>query len=328
MGDRVTESEEETSYSYSSNEEEDLTELCAFVKYNKEYKREGPALIYIPDNYILTEYKDGKCEKGYMLHGDNGLSELKYENNKITSRTVIEATPGKLHDPTGTYEFNGFIQNDSPMGFGICKDIASNQVIYQGYMIGWERSIDGVSKKDNKKVFSGSWCANKRCGYGIEYDENEMISREGYWFNDEFIHSNLFLANPLNLSMSKWKVNTSLCSEVLNFSGFQKVEEITFNSRNFETTGIVNITGLQNLKKIEFEANGFSMFGYANPKRSFCISDCPLLESILIGKYCFTDFTHFELSKLDSLEVLKTGSIDFDSFNFYEASFSIQSSSC
>ena len=44
MGDRVTESEEETSYSYSSNEEEDLTELCAFVKYNKEYKRNSKFL--------------------------------------------------------------------------------------------------------------------------------------------------------------------------------------------------------------------------------------------------------------------------------------------
>ena len=60
MGGSEVEGEDYTSESYSSEDEQDFTELCAFVKYNKEFKREGLALIYIPDNYILTEYKDGK----------------------------------------------------------------------------------------------------------------------------------------------------------------------------------------------------------------------------------------------------------------------------
>ena len=315
MGGSEVESEDYTSESYSSEDEQDFTELCAFVKYNKEFKREGLALIYIPDNYILTEYKDGKREKGYVLHGSNCLKEVTFENDEIVHQAVIEATPGILRDPTGTLEFDGYIQDD---------DIVSNQVIYQGYMIGWERNIEGISRKDNKKVYNGSWCANKRCGYGIEYDEKEMILREGYWFDDEFIQSSLYLANPLNPTMNKWEVNNSLCSEVLGLSGFQALEEITFNSKSFETVGVVNITGLPKLGKIEFKANSFSMFGYANPKRSFRISDCPLLESIDIEKYCFTDYTHFELSNLDSLETLKIGYLDSDSFNFYEASFSIQ----
>lgn len=324
MGSSEVESEDYTSDSYSSEDEIDFTELCAFVKYNKEFKREGRALIYIPDNYILTEYKDGKRERGYVLYGNNCLKEVTFENDEIVHQTVIEAIPGILRDPTGTLEFDGYIQDDSPMGFGSCKDIASNQVVYQGYMIGWERNIDGISMKDNMKVYNGSWCANKRCGYGIEYDKKEMILREGYWFDDEFVQSNLFLANPVNATMSKWKVNNSLCSEVLELSGFRALEEITFNSNSFETLGIVNITGLQKLRTIEFKANSFSMFGYANPKRSFRISDCPLLESIDIEKYCFTDYTHFELSNLGSLETLKIGNLESDSFNFYEASFSIQ----
>ena len=324
MDGSEVESEDYTSESSYSEEKEDLTELCAFVKYNKEFRREGRALIYIPDNYVLTEYKDGKCERGYALHGNNCLKEVTFENNEIVQQTVIPAIPGMLRDPTGTLEFDGYIQDDSPMGFGSCKDIASNQVIYQGYMIGWERNIEGISMKDNKKVYNGNWCANKRCGYGIEYDEKEMILREGYWFDDEFIQSSLFLANPLNPTMSKWKVNNSMCSEVLDLSGFQALEEITFNSNSFETIGIVNITGLQKLRKIEFEAKSFSMCGYSNSKRSLRISDCPLLESIDIERYCFTDYTHFELSNLDSLETLIIGSIDNDSFNFYEASFSIE----
>lgn len=324
MDGSEVESEDYTSESYSPEDEQDFTELCAFVKYNKEFKREGLALIYIPDNYILTEYKDGKRERGYVLYGNNCLKEVTFENDEIVHQAVIEATPGILRDPTGTLEFDGYIQDDSPMGFGSCKDIASNQVIYKGYMIGWERNIEGISRKDNKKVYNGSWCANKRCGYGIEYDEKEMILREGYWFDDEFIQSSLYLANPLNPTMNKWEVNNSLCSEVLELSGFQALEEITFNSKSFETVGVVNITGLPKLRKIEFKANSFSMFGYANPKRSFRISDCPLLESIDIEKYCFTDYTHFELSNLDSLETLKIGYLDSDSFNFYEASFSIQ----
>ena len=313
MDGSEVESEDYTSESYSPEDEQDFTELCAFVKYNKEFKREGLALIYIPDNYILTEYKDGKREKGYVLHGSNCLKEVTFENDEIVHQAVIEATPGILRDPTGTLEFDGYIQDDSPMGFGSCKDIVSNQVIYQGYMIGWERNIEGISRKDNKKVYNGSWCANKRCGYGIEYDEKEMILREGYWFDDEFIQSSLYLANPLNPTMNKWEVNNSLCSEVLGLSEFQALEEITFNSKSFETVGVVNVMGLPNLRKIEFKANSFSMFGYANPKRSFRISDCPLLESI--DKEVQTFMTTTSLDHLTNLPpdlkafVVEAGSI-------------------
>ena len=132
MDGSEVESEDYTSDSYSSEDAIDFTELCAFVKYNKEFKREGRALIYIPDNYILTEYEDGKRERGYVLYGDNCLKEVTFENDEIVSQTVIPAKPGILRDPTGTLEFDGYIQDDSPMGFGSCKDIASNQVIYQG----------------------------------------------------------------------------------------------------------------------------------------------------------------------------------------------------
>lgn len=324
--DSSTEYTEEYSYdSEVSDGQEDWSELCAFVKYNEKMKRDGPALIYIADNYIFTSYKDGKCEKGYTLHGRNGLSEIRYENNEITNVKVVEVNSGVLRDPTNTFEFNGYIAGESPMGLGVCKDLATDEVVYKGIMIGWERNIEGISVKDNKKIYRGSWCANKRCGFGIEYDEKEMILREGYWFNDEFIKSGLFLASPLNSSMSKWKVNNSVCSEVLYLSGFQALEDVTFDSKSFETVGTVNISGLRKLRSIEFESKSFSMFGYSNPKRRFSVSDCPSLKTIIIEKYSFTDYTQFELSQLDSLEVIKIGSLDSDSFNFYEASFCIQS---
>lgn len=316
---------EETSDSSSSSEDrEDFSELCAFVKYNKELRREGFAFICAPHCYIVTEYEDGKCKKGYGLLSRRGLCELEYENNEIVSVTKIEVKVGTLRDPTGTFEFNGSIRDDSPMGFGICKDLASSQVIYKGNMIGWERFFYGESMKDGKTVYGGYWCANKRCGFGLVFDENQMVSHEGCWFNDEFVKSGIYTSSELINTLSKWKVNNCVRSQVLNLSGFQALEEISFESQKLMTVGIVNISGLQKLKNIEFKGMSCSMFGYSNPKRSFRIADCPSLEHITIEKYCLTDYAHFELSCLDSLETLKIGSLENDSFNFYGASLTIQ----
>ena len=99
------------------------------------------------------------------------------------------------------------------------------------------------------------------------------------------------------------------------------------------------LDGLNALKWIKIEKNSFTkvddtMWKDPNimtadlndPKKSFHIMNCELLQAIVIGEFCFSDFQgEFELLNLPSLQTLQIGSLENDSLNFRYASCVVRS---
>lgn len=89
---------------------------------------------------------------------------------------------------------------------------------------------------------------------------------------------------------------------------------------------------LQNLNKLtdlKIGSNSFTLeknnIGN-NSNRSFKITKCNNLKSIIIGEYSFSDYSNgFTLDNLPSLESLVIGNVGCGSWNFYFSSFVIKS---
>ena len=81
------------------------------------------------------------------------------------------------------------------------------------------------------------------------------------------------------------------------------------------------VKGLKSLTTLTIGSNSFTehpnSFGNDNSK-SFHISNCDKLESIIIGEYSFSDFGgEFKLINLPELQNLQIGNLHSDSYNFY-----------
>ena len=57
----------------------------------------------------------------------------------------------------------------------------------------------------------------------------------------------------------------------------------------------------------------------------FHLKDCPKLRELKIGAKSFVSFTECEINNVDALEVIEIGTIEKESWNFYWASFQLQS---
>ena len=95
------------------------------------------------------------------------------------------------------------------------------------------------------------------------------------------------------------------------------------NVNEFKLSNIVS------LKQLKIGTNSFTKeinnFG-KNVGRSFSITSCHNLESIVIGEYSFSDYSGgFTLENLPSLESVKIGVVEIGSWNFYFSSFTIKS---
>ena len=96
----------------------------------------------------------------------------------------------------------------------------------------------------------------------------------------------------------------------------------------FGIVKILRVDGLNQLKTIQIGKNSFTqkMDSWGSDfSKSFHVLNCESLESIEIGEYSFSDYAgDFELKNLPKLQMLKIGSVNIGSNNFYHSSFIIR----
>lgn len=301
------------------------TELDAIVKYDETYHRDGRALIYYERAVLITTYQHGyKNGIGYILYDDEMICIVEFQNDCAISCTKVDSTKTTVTNTELHLSFDGQVMDGVPMGFGTCIDTNTESKVYEGTMIGWKRMGYGTSYSNDRKIYQGDFLDDKRCGIGKSFDDHGVIFRQGYWYNDEWKPTNLICIDPVDPLLRSLVLDSSNDPEILNLTGFQTAEEIRVKKDKFETVNVVTISNLRNLRRLHFEESSCTMVGYSRPDRRLCVSDCPSLESIVMEKYCFSDYSLFELSHLDSLQSLVIGSFGVFSFNFYGASFTLQ----
>lgn len=123
-----------------------------------------------------------------------------------------------------------------------------------------------------------------------------------------------------NLPVEVTSITVESCedykSEVLDFSRFKELIVLKIKPKCFNYPSVVKIDGLPKLKSIEIGENCFSS-NSANSQ--LLVTDCPALDSLNIGNHSFSDFKTFSISNNPLLRSLTMGS-----FCFTEAEFALK----
>ena len=130
-------------------------------------------------------------------------------------------------------------------------------------------------------------------------------------------------------------MNDNACNSqdisVFSLIDYRNILSIEIGNDNLMYVNEFVINGLNQLKSLKIGTTSFTEqkdnwdVMTINPSRSFHILNCDELESIEIGRYSFSDYGGlFKLNNLPLLYSIKIGEIEYDSSNFYGASFEIQ----
>ena len=107
------------------------------------------------------------------------------------------------------------------------------------------------------------------------------------------------------------------------------LEKIVIGDESFEKVYKFSIAGLVNLQSIVIGKNCFTEAKNAaedNPHRTFSIVNCPKLVYMTIGCYSFSDYSgEFKITNCGSLQVIRIGEIGLESGNFHNATFDLRS---
>lgn len=118
-------------------------------------------------------------------------------------------------------------------------------------------------------------------------------------------------------------------SDTFDITNSYSLATIEIGDYCFRNVNEFKLSNIVHLKQLKVGTNSFTIeinnFG-KNERRSFSITSCKNLESIVIGEYSFSDYSGgFTLDNLPSLESVKIGVVEIGSWNFYFSSFAIKS---
>ena len=136
--------------------------------------------------------------------------------------------------------------------------------------------------------------------------------------------------SDVSLQVTDFTISSNCCNDLnaLNLNRFVWLQSIEIGNSCFGSVKTFKIDGLNQLKTIKIGRNSFTQTKNGDgddSSKSFHILNCESLESIIIGKYSFSDFGgEFEMKNLPQLQSIQIGTIGSDSCNFFGSSFVIR----
>ena len=130
------------------------------------------------------------------------------------------------------------------------------------------------------------------------------------------------------------EVSNRCCNEVglkeLDLRGFVNLRELKVGNECFENVEEVKLIGLSELESVVIGMNSFTKYKNtwivtSDPDRHFYVKNCPMLKSLKMGRYSFSDYTVIEIENVDALEVIEMGDLNEKSANFDYASLELKS---
>ena len=129
-------------------------------------------------------------------------------------------------------------------------------------------------------------------------------------------------------------VDSGCCNDYglreLDFSRFRNLREVTVGDNCFKNVDKVKLIGLKQLESVVIGKHCFTNYKYDygnNPNRHFYLKNCERLRVLKMGHYSFFDYSVCEIENVPSLEVIEMGELNGDSFNFSYASLELKSDS-
>lgn len=210
--------------------------------------------------------------------------------------SVIEGKPfgyGALYDEEGRKEYEGFVLNGVKTGYG--KEYYSDT---------------------GSLVFSGCYRSNRRFGKGVLYNRNSDVVFDGLW-RDRELSSSIVNATVVDSLTESLEYSRNSFSEMESFFlpwFLYSLKRVVIHAFSFRSVRTVDICGLHQLEYIFIDERAFTYStSWQSIKKSersdgeLQIFNCSKLKSIHLGDYAFSDYHHFGLHNLPSLQSIAIG---------------------
>ena len=233
--------------------------------------------------------------------------------------------------------WEGDVLCNKPFGWGVLYDKDNNKR-YEGFRIG-EMDVCYGRKyyADIGRIeYEGELCEGKRWGRGVQYDRNGMVVFDGRWLNNERLMGRTVVTPEWEFfhNHTEELVIVDGCFDredrwiVLDLQIMPKLRSLEIGNHCFKYTQELRIVGLKSLERVVIGDGSFTKrenhLDY-DVDCQFHLKDCPKLRELKIGAKSFVSFTECEINNVDALEVIEIGTIEKESWNFYWASFQLQS---
>ena len=198
-----------------------------------------------------------------------------------------------------------------------------------------------------RDIKGNGWNANSN--FNISYDNSYLVFQKSSGFNElqTFNVSSMELTRTdisgdcqqiydLDNRTSMLHVAKNACNDIdlttLSTSRFRDLQTLWIEDDNFMYVKQFNISNNALLTNVIIAANSFTQkkYGYgSDASKSLKIMNCGLLRNLEIGLFSFSDYKHFELKNLPSLQSITMGIYDSNrsprsSYNFLYSSFYIR----
>ena len=266
-------------------------------------------------NGICYEYEGGKVKrKCYYSNGEMTQVMSEINGDKMTE---YDSTGKRIYE--GGYVFEeekGMIREGEGTEYGSDGESA----LFYGFFQNGKRNGEGTLFNGIHPQYIGEWKNGKRHGKGEEYDNNHCLVKKGKWIDDVF-ERDLIPSFGLNDEMEEYTVNKKSYNtpefNLIMISNLPKLKQVVIGNSCFKNTTRFIVEGLNELESLKIGKWCFTSEKHENgilvsTKGSECqIISCPKLRKITIGSSSFTDYVKIELKKLPSLLSLFIGCDSF-----------------
>lgn len=287
-------------YYYDVGEVVSLGTDGGFVKMDNEFLVHGEGIL-IKDNTLIIQ--------GYWEHGNtNGqLIVCDFQNHSIVGVYNVEMNVITAKKDLSQIEedqdivFNGntwkgSVLNNKPYGWGDLFS-SSNELLYSGFMIDSKKVCYGtIYDYEGSCKYSGTIYNSKPFGAGVIYAENGKCIYDGGIVDGTHRYSGILSITKMN--------QEDYCFHSL-------LEEITLDSNCYSEWTYFSISGYTFLRKLTIGDECFlrkrTNLNYHDDTSRAFFTNCPSLESIVIGRDSFAEFGVCEFRGLPALQSLMIG---------------------
>ena len=233
--------------------------------------------------------------------------------------------------------WEGDVLNNEPYGWGVLYD-SENRRAYEGFRIGEVNVCYGTRYYSDIGVieYEGEWCEGKRWGRGVHYNRSGKTIYEGGWLDDDHTIEKRVEINEhcplLHCYIEELNVHSNSCNgpewRALDLSFMSNLRLLQVGDKCFESVKEVKLIGLPKLESVVIGKKCFTNQknddGY-EPYGRFYVKNCERLKELKMGRYSFNDYSVCEIEKDASLEVIDIGDLNEKSENFRFALLKLRS---
>ena len=215
-----------------------------------------------------------------------------------------------------------------PFGWGVLYD-KEGQREYEGFRIGDVNVCYGVKfYSDVGRVeYMGEWCQGIRWGRGAQYDRNGSVVYEGEWLHDEPLETRMAIHEEgpvvLHSHIEELIVGDNCCNGEewlqMNLSLMPLLRVFSVGDSCFEYVKKLCIEEMGLLESVVIGAYCFRTedLRYAMDNNyQMYVEACPSLRELRIGNASFIDYTVCTIHDLEALEVIDIGDDCFEYASF------------